>query len=64
MDKLLTRLEPDLIKISATGQEGLLRFFADARQVTRNLEALIRSIQDNPGSLLWGRGALPEYTPR
>jgi phospholipid/cholesterol/gamma-HCH transport system substrate-binding protein len=62
MDRLLARLEPDLSKISATSLEGLTRLFADTSQLVRNLDDLIRSLQNNPGALLWG-GAYPEYRP-
>jgi phospholipid/cholesterol/gamma-HCH transport system substrate-binding protein len=64
MDKTLARIEAEVKNISAASADELLRIFADARQLLQNLDALTRSIQNNPSSLFFGGSDLPEYRPR
>jgi hypothetical protein len=64
MDKMLAQVELEAKKFSSASMDELLRIFADARNLIQNLDALARSIQNNPSSLFFGGSGLPEYRPR
>lgn len=63
LNDLLTKLEPELMRMSATGSGGLSQLLNDTRNLVRDLDKLVRDLNADPQSILFGPN-VPEYEPR
>jgi ABC-type transporter Mla subunit MlaD len=63
LNALIARLEPELLKISGSGAEGLGKLLLDTRMLVRNLDKMVRELSLDPRGFLFGN-SLPEYQPR
>lgn len=63
LNKLINELEPELTRISGSGSGSLNQLLQDTRTLVRNLDVLVRDLNANPRSFIFGPD-VPEYEPR